>query len=76
MRAAAPGGLDLLSDAAGGPTRDRALGAVRDGGRAVFIVLNSAPTRLERGIRGEPFAAHVDRRRLEQLGRLVDAGRL
>jgi NADPH2:quinone reductase len=61
---------------AGGQTRDQALGAVRDGGRAIFIVLQSTPAQLERGITGESFAAHVDRQRLEQLGRLVDAGQL
>jgi NADPH:quinone reductase len=76
VRAVVPGGVDLLFDAAGGQTRDQALGAVRDGGRAIFIVLQSAPPRLERGITGESFAAHVDRPRLEQLGRLVDDGRL
>jgi len=76
VRATVPGGVDLLFDAAGGQTRDQALGTVRDGGRAVFIVLHDAPAQLERGITGESFAAHVDRPRLEQLGRLVDAGRL
>jgi NADPH:quinone reductase len=76
VRAVVPGGVDLLFDAAGGQTRDQALGAVRDGGRAIFIVLQSAPPRLERGITGESFAGHVDRPRLEQLGRLVDDGRL
>jgi NADPH:quinone reductase-like Zn-dependent oxidoreductase len=76
VRAAVPGGVDLLFDAAGGQTRDQALGAVRDGGQAVFIVLHDAPAQLERGITGESFAAHVDRQRLEQLSRLVDAGRL
>ena len=76
VRAVVPGGVDLLLDGAGGPTRDQALGAVRDGGRAIFIVLQGAPAQLERGITGESFAAHVDRQRLEQLGRLVDAGAL
>jgi NADPH2:quinone reductase len=77
VRAAVPGGVDLLLDAAGGQTRDRALGAVREGGRAIFIPLQSPPpAQLDRGITGESFAAHVDRQRLEQLGRLVDAGRL
>jgi NADPH:quinone reductase len=76
VRAVVPGGVDLLFDAAGGQTRDQALGAVRDGGRAIFIVLQSVPPRLERGITDESFAAHVDRPRLEQLGRLVDDGRL
>jgi len=76
-RAAVPGGVDLLFDAAGGPTRDQALGAVRDGGRAIFIVLQSPPPdRLERGITSESFAANVDRQRLEALSRLVDSGKL
>jgi NADPH:quinone reductase len=76
-RAAVPGGVDLLFDAAGGPTRDQALGAVRDGGRAIFIVLQSPPPApLERGITSESFAANVDRQRLEALSRLVDSGKL
>jgi NADPH:quinone reductase len=77
VRAAVPGGVDVLFDAAGGATRDQALGAVRDGGRAIFIVLYSPPpAQLERGITGESFAANVDRDRLEALAGLVDAGKL
>jgi NADPH:quinone reductase-like Zn-dependent oxidoreductase len=76
VRAAVPGGVDLLFDGAGGETRDQAIGAVRDGGRAVFIVLQGPPAQLERGITGESFAARVDRQRLEALDRLVDAGAL
>jgi NADPH2:quinone reductase len=76
VRAATGGGVDLLLDGAGGPTRDQAIGAVRDGGRAVFIVLQGPPAQLERGITGESFAAHVTRHRLEALRRLVDTGRL
>ena len=76
VRAAVPGGVDLLLDGAGGQTRDQALGAVRDGGRAIFIVLQSTPAQLERGITGESFAARGGRQRLEQMGRLVDAGGL
>ncbi len=76
VRAAVPGGVDLLLDGAGGQTRDQAIGAVRDGGRAIFIVLQGPPARLERGITGEAFAAHVDRQRLEALRRLVDTGKL
>ena len=71
-----PGGVDVLLDCAGGQTRDQAIGAVRDGGRAYFIVLQSAPAQLERGITGESFAAHAGRQRLEELARLVDAGKL
>jgi NADPH2:quinone reductase len=76
VRAAVPGGVDLLLDGAGGQTRDQAVGAVRDGGRAIFLVLAGPPAQLERGITGEAFAAHVGRQRLEALGRLVSAGRL
>jgi NADPH:quinone reductase len=76
VRDAAPGGVDLLFDGAGGETRDQAIGAVRDGGRAIFIVLQGPEAQLERGITGEPFAAHIDRQRLEALSRLVAAGKL
>lgn len=74
--AAVPGGVDLLFDGAGGQTRDQAIGAVRDGGRAAFIVLQGPPAQLERGITSESFAARVTRPRLEALSRLVDAGTL
>jgi NADPH2:quinone reductase len=76
VRAAVPGGIDLLLDCAGGHTRDQAIGAVRDGGRAISIVFPGPPAQLERGITGQSFAAHVTRQRLEALRRLVDTGRL
>lgn len=76
VRAAVPGGVDLLFDGSGGQTRDQAIGAVRDGGRVISIVLQGPDAQLERGITGESFAAHVDRPRLEALCRLVDAGTL
>jgi NADPH2:quinone reductase len=76
VRAAVPGGVGLLLDCAGGHTRDQAIGAVRDGGRAISIVFPGPPAQLERGITGESFAAHVTRQRLEALRRLVDTGRL
>ena len=76
VRAAVPGGVDVLFDAAGGQTRDQAVGAVRDGGRALFIVLQSSPVRLERGIAGDSFAASGGRARLEALRRLAEAGSL
>ena len=76
VHAAVPGGADLLLDCAGGQTRDQAIGAVRDGGRAIFIVLQGPSATLERGITGEAFAAHVDRHRLEALRRLADTGKL
>jgi len=76
VRAAVPGGVDLLLDCAGGQTRDQAIGAVRDGGRVISIILQGLPAPLQRGITGESFAAHGGRERLEAPGRLVDAGTL
>jgi NADPH:quinone reductase len=76
VRAAVSGGVDVLLDAAGGQTRDQAIGAVRDGGRALFIVLYDPPAQMERGITSDSFAASVRRPVVEQLSRLVDAGSL
>jgi len=76
VRAVVPGGVDLLLDCAGGQTRDQAIGAVRDEGRMISIVLQGPPAQLERGITGESFAARGRRERLEELSRLVDAGAL
>jgi NADPH:quinone reductase-like Zn-dependent oxidoreductase len=74
--AAVPGGVDLLFDAAGGDTKDQALGSVRDGGRAISVIPPFGPLQLERGITGESFAAHVHPGALEALRRLVDEGQL
>src|SRR6202012_5545204 len=41
VRATVPGPLDLLLDCSGGETRDQAIGAVRDGGRVISIVLST-----------------------------------
>ena len=76
VRAADPGGVDLLLDCSGGSTRDQAIGAVRDGGRVLSIVLAGAKMQLARGITGEAFAARGGRPRLEALSRLVEAGTL
>jgi NADPH:quinone reductase len=82
--AAVPGGVDLLLDAAGGETRDQAVGAVRDDGRVITLLgyvspdgqMTFGPRQLERGITGESFGAHITRQRLEALSRMVDAGQL
>jgi len=71
-----PAASTCCSTPLAGQTRDQALGAVRDGGRAISIVLQGTPLPLERGITGESFAAHGGRPRLEQLAALVDAGKL
>jgi len=76
VQAAAPHGVDLLLDCSGGQTRDQAIAAIRDGGRAVSIVLAGPPMSLDRGITGDAFAARVTRPRLEALSQLVEAGTL
>jgi len=72
--AVVPGGVDVLLDSAGGRTRNQAVGAVREGGRAVFLVGPGA--QLPPGIVAVSFYADVTRQRLEAIGRLVDAGKL
>src|SRR5438128_1168202 len=74
--AVVPGGVDLLLDCVGGQTMDQAVGAVRDGGRAISMIPPFGPLELERGITGESFAAHGGRQRLEALSRMVDSGQL
>ena len=76
VQAAAPSGVDLLLDCSGGQTRDQAIAAIRDGGRAVSIVLAGPAMALDRGITGDAFAARVTRPRLEALSQLVEAGTL
>ena len=63
--AVVPGGVDVLFDAAGGQTRDQAVGAVREGGRAVFLV--GAPAQLGHGVVGESLDADVTPRVLEAI---------
>jgi len=74
VRAAAPGGVDVLFDAAGGDTLERAVGAIRDGGRGVFI--NGTPSSIPRTVTGEFFSAEVTRERLSAVGNMVAAGQL
>jgi len=74
--AAAPGGVDLLLDLAGGETKDQAVGAVRDDGRVISVIPPFGPFQLERGITGESFGAHITRQRLEVLSGMVDTGQL
>jgi NADPH2:quinone reductase len=69
-----PGGVDVLFDAFGGQTRDQAVGAVRVGGRAIFLV--GPPAQLGRGVLGESLDADVNRHKLEAIGGLVEEGRL
>ena len=76
VRSVVPGGVDLLFDAAGGPAKDQAVAALRDGGRVISLIPPFGPLHLERGITGESFAASGGRQRLDALSRLVEAGQL
>ena len=62
--AAVSGGVDLLFDAAGAETRDKAVGAVREGGRVISVIPPFGPFQLERGVTGESFGAHITCQRL------------
>jgi NADPH2:quinone reductase len=74
LKASVPDGVDLVFDGAGGQTRDRAIAAIKDGGRGVFIV--GTPEDLRPDIEAHLFSADVTRARLEAIGRLVEAGKL
>ncbi len=54
----------------------RAALAEEFGGPGCVNLGEGTPARLERGITGESFAAHVTRHRLEALRRLAEAGTL
>jgi NADPH2:quinone reductase len=68
--AAVPGGVDVLFDAAGGQTRDQAVGAIREGGRV------GPPAHLRQGVVAESLDADVTQQVLDAIGRLVDEGKL
>ncbi len=74
LRSAAPGGVDILFDAAGGDVLAPAIGVTRDGGQALLIA--GAPDELPRGITGGFFSAVATGDRLASIARLVESGRL
>jgi NADPH:quinone reductase-like Zn-dependent oxidoreductase len=76
VRAAVPGGVDVLLDTVGGGSTLEAFRAVKDGGRAALIA-SVAPDDIEkRGIKAETFSVTTNTERLEALLRLVDEGKL
>jgi NADPH:quinone reductase-like Zn-dependent oxidoreductase len=74
VRAAIPGGVDILFDAVGGDSAAEAIKAVKDGGR-VSAVAHPLPVG-ERGIVVEFFSATTNRARLESISKLVHDGKL
>jgi NADPH:quinone reductase-like Zn-dependent oxidoreductase len=76
VRAAIPGGVDVLLDAVGGDSAVEAFKALKDGGRAALVASQAPDDIEERGIHAEMFAATTNRERLDALAKLVDEGKL
>ncbi len=76
VRAVAPGGVDAVFDCVGGETFRRSFGTVRDGGRVVTIVAFGEEVEPGRGITHHAFSARAQRRKLEKLSEMLDAGKL
>ncbi len=72
----APDGVDAVFDCVGGETFRRSFDAVRDGGRVVTIVAFGEEIEPGRGITHHAFSARTERRKLEKLSEMFDAGKL
>jgi NADPH:quinone reductase-like Zn-dependent oxidoreductase len=68
---------DVVLDTIGGSTLERSYGVLRQGGTLVSIVEPpSAAKAKAQGIKGEFFIVEPNREQLEEIGRLIDMGRL
>ena len=68
---------DVVLDTIGGSTLQRSYGVLRRGGTLVSIVEPpSAEKAKAQGIKGEFFIVEPNRNQLEEIGRLIDTGRL
>jgi len=69
--------VDVVLDTIGGSTLQRSYGVLRRGGTLVSIVEPpSAEKAKAQGIKGEFFIVEPNRNQLEEIGRLIDTGRL
>ena len=75
-RSIAPDGVDAVFDCVGGETFRRSFEAVRDDGRVVTIVAFGEEVEPGRGIAHHAFSARAERRKLERLSEMFDAGKL
>jgi NADPH:quinone reductase-like Zn-dependent oxidoreductase len=75
-RSIAPDGVDAVFDCVGGETFRRSFEAVRDDGRVVTIVAFGEEVEPGRGIAHHAFSARAERRKLEKLSQMFDAGKL
>jgi len=76
VRTIAADGVDAVFDCVGGETFRRSFDAVRDGGRVVTIVAFGEEVEPSRGITYLAFSARAQRRKLEKLSEMFDAGTL
>jgi len=76
VRTIAPDGVNAVFDCVGGETFRRSFDAVRDGGRVVTIVAFGEEVEPGRRITYRAFSARVQRRKLEKLSEMFDAGTL
>ena len=76
VRTIAADGVDAVFDCVGGETFRRSFDAVRDGGRVVTIVAFGEEVEPGRGITYHAFSARAQRRKLEKLSEMFDAGTL
>lgn len=72
-----PNGVDAAFTTIGGDTKMQLPEAVKDNGAIAFIS-NDEPQgpQLVRGITGSLFAAHADGKTLENIAKLIDAGKI
>ena len=76
VRTIAADGVDAVFNCVGGETFRRSFDAVRDGGRVVTIVACGEEVEPGRGITYQAFSARAQRRKLEKLSEMFDAGTL
>jgi len=69
--------VDVVLDTIGGSTLQRSFGVLRQGGTLVIIVEPASAEKAKaRGMKGEFFIVEPNRTQLEEIGRLIDTGRL
>jgi len=69
--------VNVVLDTIGGGTLERSYGVLRRGGTLISIVEPpSAEKATAQGIKGEFFIVEPNRTQLEEIGRMIDTGRL
>ena len=73
-RTLAPAGLDAALMTAGGEAADRALAAVREGGRVAYPNGVRPEPKVRPGVRLSSYDVSIDRGAIDKLSRLIEAG--